>query len=198
MLNCRRHVLKQRPERRRPAQRRQQARQADGAQREGRAHQRPRRHPQPPRRADRLAAGRPRLRGGRGSHLRQLDQERAGRRHGRPPRPPGPARRRRLEVVELVAPLARPGRRLQPGRSAQHRRRRPALLLRHELTGRAPHGAGASSALATTAPLCAHACVPGCGAARRAGAWCTAGPGSYETQRGVGRGRPRAGPGNRS
>ena len=38
-----------------------------------------------------------------------------------------------VEVVELVASLARPRRRLQPGRPAHHRRRRAVLLLRHQL-----------------------------------------------------------------
>ena len=75
-----------------------------------------------------------RLPGRRGRDLRQLDEERSGRGDGRPLRPPGSARRRRLEVVELVAPLARAGRRLQPERPQEHRRRRPVLLLRDEVT----------------------------------------------------------------
>ena len=37
------------------------------------------------------------------------------------------------EVLEFVASVARAGRRLQPGRSAQHRRRWAVLLLRREL-----------------------------------------------------------------
>ena len=39
-----------------------------------------------------------------------------------------------LEVLEHLAPFARPERRLQPEGSAQHRRRRAVLLLRRELT----------------------------------------------------------------
>ena len=38
-----------------------------------------------------------------------------------------------VEVVEFVASLARAGRRLQPERSARHRRRRAVLLLRQQL-----------------------------------------------------------------
>ena len=41
-------------------------------------------------------------------------------------------RRRADEVVEFVASLARAGRRLLPGRPEEHRRRRPAVLLRGE------------------------------------------------------------------
>ena len=48
-------------------------------------------------------------------------------------RPSGPARRRRVAFVELLAPLARPRWRLQPGRPPQHRRRRVVLLFRREL-----------------------------------------------------------------
>ena len=57
------------------------------------------------------------------------------RRDGRPPRPHGASRRRAVEILEHVAPVARPERRLQPGRAARHRRRRPVLLLRGELRG---------------------------------------------------------------
>ena len=42
-----------------------------------------------------------------------------------------------VEVLEFVASLARPGWRLQPGRFEEHRRRRPVLLLRHQLSGAA-------------------------------------------------------------
>ena len=68
----------------------------------------------------------------------------------------GLRRERAVEVVELVASLARPGRRLQPGRSRQHRRRRPALLLRGELTTTLPlpHGEGASPAVFVHATDC--------------------------------------------
>ena len=49
----------------------------------------------------------------------------------------GHARHRGLhEILELVAPLARAGRRLQPGRSEEHRRRRVVLLLRDQLGAR--------------------------------------------------------------
>src|SRR5262249_26236163 len=65
--------------------------------------------------------------------LRQLDEERSGLRDGRPSRPPGPARRRRVEVVELVTSVARPGRRLQSERPQEHRGQRSLLLLRDEL-----------------------------------------------------------------
>ena len=41
-----------------------------------------------------------------------------------------------VEVLELLASLARPGRRLLAGRPQEHRRRRAVLLLRGELTGR--------------------------------------------------------------
>ena len=37
-------------------------------------------------------------------------------------------------VVEFLASLARAGRRLQPGRPEEHRRRRPVLLLRGEVS----------------------------------------------------------------
>src|SRR5262249_47765191 len=70
-----------------------------------------------------------------GSHLRQLDQEHARLRDARTHRPQGPARRRAIEVLELLASLARLGRRLQPGRPALDRRRRPVLLLRRKLSG---------------------------------------------------------------
>src|SRR3989454_9140219 len=55
---------------------------------------------------------------------------------GRPSRSAGLARRRRVEVLELVAPHARARRRLQPERSQEHRRQRPLLLLRHEIVSR--------------------------------------------------------------
>ena len=48
----------------------------------------------------------------------------------------GLARRRRLEILEFVASLARTRRRLLAGRPQEHRRRRPAVLLRGELTSR--------------------------------------------------------------
>lgn len=44
------------------------------------------------------------------------------------------ARRRGVAFVEFLASVARPGGRLQPSRSPQHRRRRPLLLLRRQLT----------------------------------------------------------------
>ena len=50
----------------------------------------------------------------------------------------GPARRRRLEILEHLASLARPGRRLLAGRSEEHRRRWPDVLLRGELTSIIP------------------------------------------------------------
>ena len=46
----------------------------------------------------------------------------------------GAARRRRLEILEFVASLARTRRRLLAGRPQEHRRRWPAVLLRGELT----------------------------------------------------------------
>ena len=60
------------------------------------------------------------------SHARRGD--------GRAFRPQRPARRRAVEILEHLASLARPGRRLLAGRSEEHRRRRPAVLLRGELT----------------------------------------------------------------
>ena len=71
--------------------------------------------------------------GRRGPDLRQLDEERRRARPWSGIRPPGPARRRRLQVLELVASVARTGRRLQPERPEEHRRRRPLLLLRDEV-----------------------------------------------------------------
>jgi hypothetical protein len=47
----------------------------------------------------------------------------------------GATRRRRVEVVEVVAPFARLRRRLQPGRPALDRRQRAVLLLRRGLSG---------------------------------------------------------------
>jgi hypothetical protein len=58
-----------------------------------------------------------------------------GRGDGRPHRSQGFARRRRVQIVEFVTPLARPRRRLQPERSAEHRRQRLVLLLRRKLAG---------------------------------------------------------------
>jgi hypothetical protein len=55
--------------------------------------------------------------------------------HGRSQRPQGFARRCGVEIVELVASLARARRRLQPERSEKHRRQRLILLLRRELAG---------------------------------------------------------------
>ena len=81
--------------------------------------------------------------GPRRPHLRQLDEERPGRGDGRPLRPHRARRERPREVVELVASLARAGRRLQPGRPQEHGRRRALLLLRDELTAtstRTPRG----------------------------------------------------------
>ena len=71
--------------------------------------------------------------GRRRPHLQELDEQHARRGDARPCRPHRPARRRRLEVVELVASLARPRWRLLAGRPEEHRRRRPAVLLRGEL-----------------------------------------------------------------
>src|SRR5262245_60426806 len=65
--------------------------------------------------------------------MQELYEQRAGRCHARPHRPPGPARRRAVEAGDCVAPLARPGRRLQPGRPQEHRRGGVVLLLRDEL-----------------------------------------------------------------
>ena len=42
-------------------------------------------------------------------------------------------RRRSVALMEFLTPLARPRRRLQPGRPAQHRGRRAVLLLRRQL-----------------------------------------------------------------
>ena len=72
---------------------------------------------------------------GRRSHLSQLDEQHAGRRDGRPYRPQGTARRCGVALVELVASLAWPRGRLQPERSARHRRRRAVLLLRRPIGG---------------------------------------------------------------
>ena len=52
----------------------------------------------------------------------------------RPYRPRRLARRYGIEVVECLASLARIGWRLQPGGPQEHRRGRPVLLLRHQLT----------------------------------------------------------------
>src|SRR5439155_23987879 len=75
-------------------------------------------------------------------YLRQLDEERPGGGDGRPSRSAGLARRRRVEVLELVAPHARARRRLQPERSQEYRRQRPLLLLRHEIVSRRPADVG--------------------------------------------------------
>jgi len=57
-------------------------------------------------------------------------------------RPSGVTRRRRVEVVELVAPVARAGRRLQPERSEEHRGQRALLLLHDEVAARRAVSAG--------------------------------------------------------
>ena len=117
----------------RRAARQQQSHQTDSAQREGRGGQRPWRYAQPARHPDRLDAGRPRLSPRRGPDLRQLDEERPGSGHGRPSRPHGAERGAASEVVEFVASVARARRWLQPGRSAQHRRRWVVILFRRQL-----------------------------------------------------------------
>ena len=73
---------------------------------------------------------------------KQLDEQHPGRRHGRPYRPQGLARRRGVEVVERIASLARARWRLQPERSARHRRRRAVLLLRHPVRDVCKHAIG--------------------------------------------------------
>src|SRR5262249_41860782 len=120
------------------------------AQREGRDGERARRHAEPTRHHDGLAAGRPGISGRRRQDLRQLDEERPGRRDAGPPRPHGTARRRRVEVLELVASVAGAGWRLQPGGPAQHGGRWADLLLRGELTRK---GGGAASAREQPFPL---------------------------------------------
>ena len=92
--------------------------------------------PEPPRRADGIAGGRHRVRRRRGPHLQELDEFDARCSHGRTLRPPRPARRRRLEILEHVASLARAGWRLLAGRPEEHRRRRADVLLRGELSGK--------------------------------------------------------------
>ena len=67
-----------------------------------------------------------------------------------------------VEVLEFVASLARSGRRLQPSRFAEHRRRRPVLLFRHQLTDNGDTDSGESSPLS-------HRPTAGCGPPWRAG-----------------------------
>src|SRR6266581_4795045 len=92
----------------------------------------PWRHPERARHPHRLGSGGHVLHGGRRHHLRQLDQERRRLGHRRSPRPAGVEGHAAHEVVELLARLAR----LQPGPAESFGRRRLALLLRRELTGR--------------------------------------------------------------
>ena len=92
-------------------------------------------HPELSRRPHRLAGGRPGISGWRGQDLPELDEQHAGRGNGRPYRPKGSARRRRLQVLEFIASLARARGRLQPERSQRHWRQRPVLLFRLQLTG---------------------------------------------------------------
>ena len=99
---------------RRSAQRQQQAQLRQLADRARPDHSRRRLRAEPPRRADRLDAGRPGVPGRRGSHLPQLDEQHPGRGHGRPYRPQGLARRCAVAVMEFVASLARARWRLQP------------------------------------------------------------------------------------
>src|SRR5215510_276139 len=148
---------------RRRAPRREQRQQADRAHREGRHRQRARRHAEHARRPDGLAAGRHRVPGRRGSHVRQLDEERPGRGDGRSSRRAGTARRRRVEVVELVASLARARRRLQPERSEEHGRQRPLLLLRDQVAQR---GRGAENTPRLRKPARARRVRRGSAAAR--------------------------------
>ena len=61
----------------------------------------------------------------RGYDLQQLDHQRRRSRDARAPRPPGPARRRRVQVLEFLAPVPpEQGRRprLQPSGAARHGR----------------------------------------------------------------------------
>ena len=96
-------------------------------------HQRPRRHAEPPRRADGIAGRRYRVRRRRRPHLQELDEQHAGGRDGRPFRSHRASRRRRLQILERVASFARAGRRLLAERPQEHRRRRAVLLFRGEL-----------------------------------------------------------------
>src|SRR5205823_6109034 len=91
---------------------------------------RPRRCREPARHPDGLGPGRAFLDRRRRYYLRQLDQERRRLGDRRPPRPAGIEGHPAHEVLELLARLAR----LQPGTAESLGRRRPALLLRHELT----------------------------------------------------------------
>ena len=71
--------------------------------------------------------------GRRRPHLQELDEQHAGFGDARPCRPHRLARRRRLEILELFASLARTRWRLLASRSQEHRRRRADVLLRGEL-----------------------------------------------------------------
>ena len=65
--------------------------------------------------------------------LAATGRRRHGRGNARPYRPQGSTRQPGAEPLEYGAPVTRPGRRLQPTRSRQHRRRRAVLLLREQL-----------------------------------------------------------------
>ena len=82
-------------------------------------------HAELSRRSDWLADGRSGVSAWRGQDLPQLDEQHPRCGDGRPYRPQGFARRRRVQVVEFVASLARARWRLQPERSEEHRGQRP-------------------------------------------------------------------------
>ena len=100
----------------------------------GERSQRPRRHAESPRRADGIASRWHSLCGRRRPHLQELDELDARLRDARSFRPARLGRRRCVEVVEFLASLARPRRRLLAGGSQDHRRRWLAVLFCSQLT----------------------------------------------------------------